>query len=249
MPIDGSPTITHPHYTNKGLDEGLFDQLMIAVDYHLQREWKAGRISGDTYHKVYLGSLEAAMGNATQYLLGMLLIDEKRNQLNAQIELSAEQARQTAYETDFILPQQLLKLIEETALLVKQQELIGKQMLKIDKEIAFLDAKIQSELANTDETIADLGSLIGRQIDLLRIQGLGFAGDLEAKAAKLHSDYDTIFQTVQENPADASLTSNAINNIIGILDTVEKMKNEAWVDLDYVAANQPPVVVTIPPAP
>lgn len=247
MPIDGSPTITHPHYTNKGLEEGLFDQLMVAIKYHLLEEYKAGRISGDTYHKVLLGSIESALGNSTQYLLGHLLIDEKRDQLQAQIDLSAEQARQTAYETDYILPQQLLKLIEETALLVKQQELIDKQMLKIDKEIAYLDAKIQSELANTDETIADLGSLIGRQIDLLRIQGLGFAGDLEAKAAKLHSDYDTIFQTTQENPGDGSLRLNAINNIIGILDTVEKMKSQAWTDPDYVTAGQTPTVVNLVP--
>jgi len=247
MPIDGSPTITHPHYTNKGLEEGLFDQLMLAVEYHLQKEYKAGRISGETYHKVYLGSLESAMGNATQYLLGLLLIDEKREQLRKQTELSEEEARQKAYETDYILPQQLLKLIEETNLLVKQQELIDKQMLKIDKEIAYLDAKILSELANTDETVADLGSLIGRQIDLLRIQGLGFAGDLEAKAAKLHSDYDTIFQTTQENPADASLRANSINNIIGILDTVEKMKSQAWADPDYISAGQTPTVVVLPP--
>lgn len=244
MPVDGSPTITHPHYTNKGLEEGLFDQLMIAVEYHLKKEYQSGRISGDTYHKVYLGSLESAMGNSTQYLLGLLLIDEKREQLLKQIELTEEEARQKAYETDFILPQQLLKLVEETALLVKQQELIDKQMEKIDKEIAFLDAKILSELANTDETIADPNSLIGRQINLLRIQGLGFAGDLEAKAAKLHADYDAVFQSVQEVPEASTLSQNAADGIVGILETVEKMKNDGFADPVFT----PPTVV-VPPAP
>lgn len=224
MPVDGSPTITHPHYTNKGLDEGLFDQLMVAIDYHLQKEYKSGRISGDTYHKVYLGSLEAALGNSTQYLLGLLLIDEKREQLLKQIELTEEEARQKAYETDFILPQQLLKLIEETALLVKQQQLIDKQMEKIDKEIEFLDAKILSELANTDQTIADPDSLIGRQIDLLRIQGLGFAGDLEAKAAKLFADYDSVLQSVQEIPEMVALQTDAQTAIDAIEATVSQMK-------------------------
>ena len=238
MPVDGSPTITYPHYTNKGLDEGLFDQLMVAVEYHLQKEYKAGRISGDTYHKVYLGSLESAMGNATQYLLGTLLIGEKRDQLNAQIELSQEQARQLAYETDFILPQTLLKLIEETALLVKQQELVDKQMLKIDKEIEFLTAKILSELANTDETIADANSLIGRQINLLRIQGLGFAGDLESKAAKINADYDAVFQSIQEAPDASTPGSNTITGVIGILETVEKMKDDTYIDPVFT----PPVV-------
>lgn len=246
MPVDGSPTITHPHYTNKGLGEGLFDQLMVAIKYHLDKEYQSGRISGDTYHKVYLGSMEAAMGNATQYLLGLLLIDEKREQILKQIELVEEEARQKAYETDYLLPQQLLKLIEETALLVKQQELIDKQMLKIDKEIEFLDAKIQSELANTDENIADLNSLIGRQINLLRIQGLGFAGDLESKAAKIHADYDAVFQSVQEVPDASTVSLNTGNAIINILQTVEKMKDDTFVDPVF---EDPDIVIPEPPTP
>lgn len=236
MPVDGSPTITNPHYTNKGLGEGLFDQLMVAIEYHLLKEFKAGRISGDTYHKVYLGSLEAAMGNATQYLTAILLIDEKREKLIKDIELVEEEARQKAYETDFILPKQLEKMDAEIAL-------INAQIGKINKEIEFLSAKILSELANTDETIADPGSLIGRQIDLLRIQGLGFAGDLEAKAAKLHADYDSVFQSVQEVPEASTLGSNAVGNIVAILETVERMKDSAFVDPVFT----PPTVFT--PAP
>lgn len=241
---DKTPTITYPHYTNKGLEEGIFDQLMIAIDYHLQREYKAARINGDSYSKVYLGSLEAALGNSTQYLLGLLLIDEKRDQVLAQVELSAEQARQTAYETDYILPAQLLKIQAETKLLGEQYNLTVAQTAKVNKEIEFLTAKIQSELANTDELIADPGSLIGRQIDLLRIQGLGFAGDLEAKAAKLNADYDSVYQSVQENPDDASLALNAINGIINVLDTSEKMKNSSYSDPVYT-----PPEVYVPPVP
>ena len=81
MPVDGSPTITSPHYSNKGLELGLFDQLMLAAESHIHKEYKARRITGDTYHKVYLGLLEAVLGNSTQFLLGNLLLDEKRNQL------------------------------------------------------------------------------------------------------------------------------------------------------------------------
>lgn len=240
---DKTPTITAPHYTNKGLDEGIFDQLMIAIDYHLQREYKAARINGDGYSKVYLGSLEAALGNSTQYLLGLLLIDEKRDQLLAQVDISAEQARQTAYETDFILPAQLLKLQAETKLLGEQYNLAVAQTAKVNKEIEFLTAKIQTELANTDELIADPGSLVGRQIDLLRIQGLGFAGDLESKAAKLNADYDAVFQSVQEVPDASSLAVNAIEGIINILDTSEKMKNSGYSDPVYT----PPTPYVPPP--
>ena len=234
MPTEGSPTPTYPQYTNIALGDGLFDQLMAAVKHHLEKEWSSQRITGDSYSKVYLGSMEAVLGNTTQYLLGILLIDEKRDQILAQLDVNKEEARQTAYETDYILPAQLLKIQAETKLLGEQYNLTVAQTAKVNKEIEFLNAKIQSELANTDETIADAGSLIGRQIDLLRIQGLGFAGDLEAKAAKLNADYDSVFQSVQEVPDASSLATNAIEGIINVLDTSEKMKNSAYVDPVYV---------------
>lgn len=228
-------TPTYPQFTNTALGEGLFDQLMAAAKKHIMEEWNEQRINGDTYAKVYLGMMETVLGNTTQYLLGLLLIDEKADKLQAEIDLIREQIRQMAYETDFILPAQRDKILAEI-------ELINAQIAKINKEIEFLDAKILSELANTDETIADAGSLIGRQINLLRIQGLGFAGDLEAKATKLHADYDSVFQSVQEVPEASTLSQNAVNGIIGILQTVEKMKDDAYVDPVFT----PPTVVTPP---
>jgi septal ring factor EnvC (AmiA/AmiB activator) len=226
----GSPNATFPQYTNLALGEGLFDQLMQAVKHHLDIEYKANRITKDTYAKVYLGAMEAALGNTTQYLLGNLLIGEKKAQAEADIAKTEAETRQIEWTTDYLLPAQLAKLQAETALISEQILLTQAQVAKTNKEIEFLTAKILTEQANTDETIADLGSLVGRQIDLLRIQGLGFAGDLEAKAAKMHADYDSLFQSVQENPADVYLTNNSINQIIGMLETVEKMKDKSYVD-------------------
>lgn len=243
MPTEGSPTPTYPQYTNLALGDGLFDQLMSAIKHHLDIEFTSQRITGDSYSKVYLGSIEAVLGNTTQYLLGILLIDEKRDQILAQMDVSREEARQTAYETDFILPAQLLKIQAETKLLGAQYDLTVAQTAKTNKEIEFLTEKIKSESANTDETVADTGSLIGRQIDLLRIQGLGFAGDLEAKAAKLNADYDSVFQSVQEVPDASSLATNAIEGIINVLDTSEKMKNSGYTDPVYT----PPTPYVPPP--
>lgn len=241
----GSPTPTYPQYTYLALGEGLFDQLMTAVRHHLDIEYKANRITKDTYSKVYLGAMEAALGNSTQYLLGSLLIEEKAAQLAAEIEKIREETRQIEFQTDHLLPAQLEKLNAEIELLGAQLLLTQAQTLKTEKEIEFLDAKILTEKANVDETIADLGSLVGRQIDLLRIQGLGFAGDLEGKAAKMHADYDSLFQSVNEDPDAPTLALNAVNNIIGMLDTVEKMKDANYADPVYV----PPEVVVLNPTP
>lgn len=206
MPTALDTPQTYPTYTNRNLDDGIFEQLMAAVKHHVNEEFKNGRIQADTYGQVYLGLTEACLQNSTQYLLGLLLIDEKRR--------GQDLANQKAeYELEVILPAELQKLLKEIELMDKQMEkidaeisLMAKQEAKIDKEIEFLDAKIQTELANTVAGIADADSLIGKQISLLTAQRLGFAGDIYTKVGKLWADYDAVFQSVQEIETGTNLS-------------------------------------------
>ena len=198
MPTPQDTPQTYPNFTNHGLGEGILDQLMIAVEHHCVRQYDAGRIASDTYGQVYLGALEAAMTQATQFLLGQLLIDEKKRGQDLQNQ-------KAEYELEILLPlqaeltqKQIDKITAEISLMAKQEEKIDKEMEKIDKEIEFITAKILTERANTEEGIAAAGSLIGKQIALLTAQRLGFAGDIQTKVGKLYADYDAVFQSVQE---------------------------------------------------
>lgn len=205
MPTPQDTPATYPNFTNHGLGEGILDQLMIAVEYHCVKQFDEGRIQSDTYGQVYLGALEAAMTQATQYMLGQLLIDEKkRNQ-----DLQNQKAE---FELEFMLPKQLelidkqiAKITAEISLMAKQEEKIDKEMEKIDKEILFLIEKIDTEKANTKTGIAAADSLIGKQIALLTAQRIGFAGDIQTKVGKLFADYDAVFQSVQETPGATDL--------------------------------------------
>lgn len=194
MPIATDTPQTYPNYTNRNLDDGVFEQLMAAVKHHVHQEFKDGRIQADQYASVYLGLTEACLTSSTQYLLGMLLLDEKRRGL----DLANQKAE---YELEEILPVQLTKLLAEI-------DLINKQIEKIDKEMEFLDAKIMSERANTEAGIAAAGSLIGKQITLLTAQRMGFAGDIYTKVGKLWADYDAVYQSVQEVEASVNLSSS-----------------------------------------
>jgi len=200
-------TPTFPQYTNLALGEGLFDQLMTTVNFHLDQEFKKQRIRGTEYSKVYLGSMESVMLNTTQYLLGSLLIEQQKAKLiveTLRLELENEKLE---YEIEHLLP--LTKLLTQAQIdkITAEISLLGKQEDKIDKEILFLTAKINTENANVSGTGISADSVIGRQIALLKAQKLGFAGDLQLKAGKLFSDYDVVFQTTQENPADVDLTT------------------------------------------
>lgn len=233
-----TPKTTYPQYTNLALGEGLFDQLMAAVDKHLDKQYKDNRLRGTQYAEVYVGSIQGVMQNTTQYLLGQLLIEEKATQMaadtsltikqeqkiDAEIKLMALEEEKLRFEIDVLYPlqkikveaeialinAQILKITAEIAMLEAQQVLMLKQALKIDKEIEYLTAKIRTEQANTIASIADSGSLIGKQIALLGAQKLGFAGDLHVKAAKVYADYDAVFQSVQEDPNSATLRSGAL---------------------------------------
>jgi len=208
MPTALDTPQTYPTYTNKAIDEGIFDQLMTAAKYHITEEYRQNRIQADTYAEVYLGMLEAVLTNSTQYLLGLLLIDEKRRGQDLANQKSE-------YELEFILPAQYDKLLKEIDKIVAEISLMAKQEEKIDKEIEFLDAKIQTERANTESGVAASDSLIGKQITLLTAQRLGFAGDIYTKVGKLWADYDAVFQSVQEVETDTNLsvpTTTELNN-------------------------------------
>jgi len=206
-------TPTYPQYTNLALGQGLFDQLMTAVRHHLDIEYDKQRLHGDDYTKAYIASMESVLGNSTQYLLGILLIDEKRDKLIADTDLTIQQTALTKVETakaqfelDVIMPLQAEKLEGEIALLAAQVLLTNAQVLlteaqtaKVYKEIEFLDQKIITERVNVEAGLAAPGSLLGRQIALLGAQKLGFAGDIQNKIAKLHADYAAVWQSVQED--------------------------------------------------
>ena len=217
---------TYPQFTNLKLNEGLFDQLMATVQYHVKNEFDAKRISAADYSKVYLGALEAVLGNTTQYLLGGLLLEEQREKIKAEIKMIELEADKLQYEIDYMYPAQLKKLEQEGLLieaqvalaqanilktqaeidkinaeilmLESQKLLIDAQIDKINAEIEYINAKIKTEKANTEENFTT-GSLIGRQTALLKAQRLGFAGDLYIKQAKLHADYAAVWLSVQED--------------------------------------------------
>ena len=169
--------------------------------------------------------MEAALANTTQFLMAGLLLDLQKLKLEAEIRLIDLEGEKLRFEIDFMYPAQLIKLEQEGLLIAaqillanaqvlktnaeilkieaeilmleSQKLLIDAQILKINQEILFMQAKVQTELANTTENFTP-GSVIGRQTTLLKAQQLGFAGELHAKVSKLHGDYAAVYESVNE---------------------------------------------------
>jgi hypothetical protein len=155
---------------------GVFDLLMRANKAHLEAEFAKGRIKGSEYATVYLGSLQAVMQTAFQYVLqenktnqDMLLMEKQITLLQSQIDLANQQKSNLVAEAANIPKQgQLLDAqkaqVEGQTLLTAQQktnlvdELLttAKQRAKLDQDTANALAEngilVQNRLKAIEET-------------------------------------------------------------------------------------------------
>ena len=84
---------------------GTFDVLMQTVFLHLQREYAAGRITGDMYAKAYIELMNNTLAQATQYVVAAFqatandeLVAAQIRKINKDIELVTEQIELIGYQ-------------------------------------------------------------------------------------------------------------------------------------------------------
>lgn len=192
---------------------GVFDVLMKATKAHLEQEFTQGRIKGAEYATVYLGSLEAVMQNALQFLLqkDKVALDAelvkqqvelaKADLLIKQVELEKTRAELT------ILEKTVLKTGAEVALLTAQADteraklpLMAAQVDRERANITMVVAQEAMERARTAMTGAQT-SLINAQTANEALQGKV----LIAQECKLRAEYDVLLSTDLKTKGETSL--------------------------------------------
>lgn len=214
--------ITHQQLTEATLaGEGIFDLLMRANKAHLDEEFSKNRIRGAEYAQVYLGSAQASMQYAIQFLLEKQRADKQAELLAAQILTEGKQ--------QILLTEQALNQEAERAVLVAQEcklraeyDLILEQKLKTVAETALLNQKKATEKAQTVSTGVDTDSIIGRQKGLYKAQSDGYVRDAEQKAAKVLAETWSVRRSTDEgtqanttNRLDDASVGRAINKLLG----------------------------------
>ena len=112
---------------------GVFDVLMKANKAHLEQEFTKGRIKGAEYATVYLGSLEAVMQNALQFLLQKDKVALDAELVKQQVELAKAELliKQVGLEKTraelTILEKTVLKTNAEVELLTAQAAMVRAQ--------------------------------------------------------------------------------------------------------------------------
>jgi hypothetical protein len=107
-------TSTDGKYTVTGT--GIFDDLMEAVNIHLDAQFQLGRITGADYATVYLGAMQSALQNSASFTLG-------KEKTNAESTLIAQKEI-----TEYAQTQQTTKVAPHAdSLSGKQAVLYGEQ--------------------------------------------------------------------------------------------------------------------------
>jgi hypothetical protein len=104
------------------LGTGVFDKLVEAVNKNIELQYMEGRITGSDYANVYLGSMQAVLAQATQFVLQEKVTEAQIADINAGLLLKQ---------------QQLVNLQDELVTAAKQR-------LVMDKDIEFKDEQIES---------------------------------------------------------------------------------------------------------
>jgi hypothetical protein len=215
---------------------GLFDELMRTVNSHLKNEYSTGRIVGDDYASVYLGSITNAMQVAAQFVLSQdktnkeielmqqqILQAQKQNEL---IDLQKDQltiSNATAqYNLDFILPKELEKLTSEIAHSAQQIILIQEQITTQEKQQQQMDAQILLTAKQED--------LVDEQIIAATYQYVTpDAGMLYAQYTKIMGEVDVLAQKKITELAQTVGTEATVGGLVGKEIALKKTQSDSFI--------------------
>lgn len=186
------------------LGNGVFDVLMRATKAHLDSEYKLNRIRGPEYSSVYLGSIQAVMQTALQFVLQNQKASLEAELLEKQIALVHQQGLNAVIEGT-VLEAQQCKLKAEYDLTMLSKD-------KTSAETALLTQKIATEKAQTTALGVDDDSILGKQKALYTAQTTGFARDAEQKVAKLMADTWNVRRTTDEGTVADS--TNMLSDVV-----------------------------------
>lgn len=220
VPVTVTPITLSDLTTAQVTGTGVFDVLMQATKGHLEQEFTKGRIKGTEYSTVYLGSLQAILQQAVEFLLNKDKHALEGQLLAAQIEkIQAEKA--LVEQQTLNAAKELLVLEAQICKLQAEYDVIMETKLKTAEERALLQWKAVTEKAQTIGAGVDPDSVVGKQKQLYQAQADGFKRDAEQKAAKIMSDSWSVQRTTDNelaptttNKLDAASIGRAVGKML-----------------------------------
>ena len=116
---------------------GVFDTLIAAVNKNIELQYSKGRITGQDYGTVYLGAMQAVLGQSIEFLLRRDLTEAQIDDARKGIELKEQQRLNLA--DDLLTNAKQRELLDkDKALKEEQEKLTYTERVIKDKESAAL---------------------------------------------------------------------------------------------------------------
>lgn len=196
--------------------DGVFDRLMTAMDAHLSKQFKDGRITGDAYAKTYAELTGVVLGQSTQFLL-------TKDKAGQDALLAEETVKRMQKEIELLCAQKLKVDAEVTNLAVAKQNAEYQLNNLLPQQVNLVKEQIEVQRAQTLGTRTD-GTVIqgsaGKQIALYDQQITSFKRADEFKVAKMYLDSWTVQKTLDEGLfAPPQLTNVEIDDVMSSVRT------------------------------
>jgi len=144
--------------TNADNGTGVFDKLIQSVEHHIESQYKAGRITGNDYSSVYMGSMQSVLSESVKFVLSeqqvekevdllseQIISEQKKNEAGGLIDLEKKKNQE---QIDLIIAQTASQYegIDASRKDTNRKNLLNsKQVIKIGKESELLTTQ-NSEL-------------------------------------------------------------------------------------------------------
>ena len=210
--------------TNADNGTGVFDKLIQSVEHHIESQYKAGRITGNDYSSVYLGSMQSVLAESVKFLLSeqqvekevdllseQIISEQKKNEAGGLIDLEKKKNQE---QIDLIIAQTASQYegIDASRKDTNRKNLLNsKQVIKIGKE---------SELLTTQNSELLLSGVVDRE--LKTEQKIATASNAIDSTNKANADValtnskevDQIYVTTSIRPKEVTKLSEEIDLLI-----------------------------------
>jgi hypothetical protein len=230
---------------------GSFDVLMDAFKVHLQKEYEAGRITGEQYTKAYIELTTAAMGNAVQFLLArdqsywaaiqaqqqarliqVQVVSARVSLESAKVQLALAQYQALTAQSEYALSK--IKLAGESVNYCIQKYQLSDILPAQKAQLTAQSDLITAQIANIEEETLGV-----TQKNLLIVQQTAVA---EQEALKIVEEIDTMVvqrttmlpkQILQVEAQTAQLTAQSANVTAQTEELIPSqiLQNQAQIDL------------------
>lgn len=219
MNFDAPNQIKNTDLTERKVDGcGTFDFLMSGINAHLHQEYTKSRITGNDYSKVYIAGIEAAMSNATQFLLGKdqaywaaitaqqqskliqtQIVTAKVQLETAKVQLALAQYEALTARSNFALTKAKLATEEMTYCTGEYQleNILPQELLNLKAQAEILGVQKTQITQETARTVADTARLGSEKLNIEESTKLITANTQKTASEKLNVEENTKLTTSQ----------------------------------------------------